>query len=127
VGGVAVVKALLWVWGKIKTVPGWVWLAILVVGAVVAGVLKWRSMQRRLTAALERARSAERALEIDRTAVEEHAKVDAKLDVELERIDEDTEERLDEYDDKAEAVEAAEDKSDGSLADLANEHFGNEG
>jgi Sec-independent protein translocase protein TatA len=119
------VKALAWLWSKVKAVPGWVWLAVLLLGVVVAGVLKWKSMQRRLAAALERARSAERAREIDREAVEAHAEVDAELDADLERIDQEAAERVREYEERAEAVEAAEDKSDGSLADAANDHFRN--
>jgi hypothetical protein len=121
-----VVAIVAWAWDKIKKVPGWIWAALLFVSVVVAGVLKWRSMQRRLTAALERARSAERAIEIEKAAVEEHAKVDADLGRDLADLDAETAERLDGHQETSEAVDAAESENGGGLADLANDHFENE-
>ena len=119
--GVAV-KALAW----LKKVPAWAWIVVVAVGLVIASVVGWRRAAARCAAALERARSAEATLAIEKTAVEEHAEVAAELEVDLAVIDDRAEADVAGLDEKAEAVEDAEDASDGSLADLANEHFSNE-
>lgn len=119
-------KALLWLWGKVKTVPVWIWLVVVAVGLLVTTILGWRRAAARLAAALESARSAERTVEIEKTAVDEHAVVADELAEELAEIDDKAEVDVAVLEDKAEAVEVAEDKADGSLADLANKHFGNQ-
>jgi hypothetical protein len=99
---------------------------VVVVGLVVTTVIGWRRAADRLAVALERARSAEKALAIEQEAAEGHAEVATELEADLGEIDEKAEVELAAIDEKVEAVEKAEDDADGSLADLANEHFGNE-
>ncbi len=113
-------------WAWLKKIPAWTWVITIAVGLLVTAVLGWRRAEARLAAALEKARSAEAALEIESEAAEEHAEVAAELDDDVARIDAETEARLEEIETRAEAVDDAERKQDGSLAEMANKHFGND-
>jgi Flp pilus assembly protein TadB len=115
------VRLLAW----IKKVPAWAWIAVVAVGLIVTTVTGWRRAAARCAAALEKARSAEAALAIEKEAAEEHAKVAEELQGDLDEIDEEAELELDGLDEKVDTIEKAESDADGSLADLANEHFGN--
>jgi hypothetical protein len=108
----------------LRKIPAWAWIVVIAAGLVVTTVIGWRRAAVRLGAALERARSAERGLDIEREASYEHAKVAKGLELDLAKIDEQAEGRLEELEGRAQDVKRASDDA-GSLADLANDHFGN--
>jgi hypothetical protein len=118
-----VAKVLAW----LKKVPTWIWIAVIAGGLLVTTIVGWRRAASRLAAALESARSAERTLAIETEATDQHAEVAAELEADLAEIDDETEAKVAVLDAEADAVEVAEDRGDGSLADMANDHFGNEG